>query len=88
MNQAQSLQPQAKNHSSKLAPERLLPLPKVEESTGFKSSYIYELIKSGGFPAPVKIGSASRWRQSEIQEWIAQRIQESTDSKQTEGSHE
>ncbi len=40
-------------------PERLLRLSKVEESTSFKSSHIYELIKKGEFPAPVKIGNAS-----------------------------
>jgi predicted DNA-binding transcriptional regulator AlpA len=59
------------------ADERLLPLPVVESKTGFKSSFIYQLIKDGKFPKPVKIGNASRWRQSEVQAWIAEQIQNS-----------
>lgn len=56
-------------------PERLLPLPEVESRSGFKSSFIYQLIKEGKFPRPVKIGTASRWRESEIQQWIHNQIQ-------------
>ncbi|MER2510838.1 MAG: AlpA family phage regulatory protein [Nitrosomonas ureae] len=48
--------------------ERLLPLPDVESRTGFKSSFLYQLIKEGKFPKPVKIGNASRWRESEVQQ--------------------
>lgn len=51
------------------ATEKLLPLQQVESCTGFKSSFLYQLIKSGKFPAPVKIGTSSRWRESEIQAW-------------------
>lgn len=54
--------------------ERLLPLPEVKSRTGFKSSFLYQLIKSGKFPAPVKIGTSSRWRESEIQAWIHNQI--------------
>jgi predicted DNA-binding transcriptional regulator AlpA len=64
------------------ADERLLPLPVVESKTGFKSSFIYQLIKDGKFPKPVKIGNASRWRQSEVQAWIAEQIQNSKLSRQ------
>lgn len=55
-------------------PERLLPLPEVESRSGFKSSFIYQLIKEGKFPKPVKIGAASRWRESEVQQWIHAQI--------------
>lgn len=54
--------------------ERLLPLPEVESRSGFKSSFIYQLIKEGKFPKPVKIGAASRWRESEVQQWIQDQI--------------
>jgi len=54
--------------------ERLLPLPEVESRSGFKSSFIYRLIKENKFPAPVKIGNASRWRESEVQQWIHDQI--------------
>lgn len=56
--------------------EKLLPLPDVEASIGFKRSHIYDLIKQGKFPAPVAIGSSRRWTQSSIQNWIAEKIQQ------------
>ena len=58
-----------------LLSEKLLPLTEVLNRVGFGSSYVYELIKIGEFPAPVKIGNASRWRESEVQEWIAKQIE-------------
>lgn len=61
--------------------ERLLPLPEVESRSGFKSSFIYQLIKEGKFPKPVKIGTASRWRESEIQAWIFNQIEGGTSGK-------
>lgn len=57
------------------ATERLLPLPEVESRTGFKSSYLYQLIKGRKFPPPLKIGNASRWRESEVQAWIHAQIE-------------
>ena len=61
--------------------ERLINLNEVEFQTGFKSSFIYQLIKEGKFPAPVKIGTASRWKLSEIQAWIQAQIESSTSGK-------
>ncbi len=63
------------------ATEKLLPLPEVESRSGFKSSFIYQLIKQGKFPPPVKIGNASRWRESEIQQWIHAQIESSSSGK-------
>lgn len=65
------------------ATEKLLPLPEVESRSGFKSSFLYQLIKSGKFPAPVKIGTSSRWRESEIQAWIQAQIESSTSGKRS-----
>ena len=65
-------------------PERLIPLPEVESRSGFKSSFIYQLIKEGKFPKPVKIGSASRWRESEVQQWIHNQIEGSASGKRSE----
>lgn len=56
-------------------PERLLPLSEVESRSGFKSSFIYQLIKENKFPKPVKIGTASRWRESEVHQWIHAQIE-------------
>lgn len=51
--------------------DRLLTLQQVEGLVGLKRSTIYEAIRRDGFPAPVKITDrASRWRESELQEYI------------------
>ena len=55
--------------------ERLLSIAEVGTTIGFKSSSIYLKIQQGTFPAPVKIGAASRWRESEVQAWIQKQIQ-------------
>lgn len=54
--------------------DRLLRLENVVELVGFKSSKIYALIASGDFPSPIKIGNASRWPESKIDAWIAERV--------------
>lgn len=58
--------------------ERLLPIDKVESVVGFKRSHIYALIKQNKFPAPVIIGTNSRWPETAVQSWIAEKIQQST----------
>lgn len=64
--------------------ERLINLDEVERITGFKSSYIYSQIQRRLFPQPVKIGTASRWRESQVQQWIHNQIQGSTSGKRSE----
>jgi prophage regulatory protein len=61
---------------SKSAPhERLLRLPEVESMVGLRKSSIYEGIKAGTFPAPVKLSRrAVCWPASAIDAWIADRI--------------
>lgn len=68
------------------ATEKLLPLPEVESRSGFKSSFIYQLIKQGKFPPPVKIGNASRWRESEVQQWIQNQIKGKSSGKHAGGA--
>ena len=63
--------------------ERILRLPVVEDRTGKGKSSIYEGGKQGTFPRPIKLGPrASGWLESEIDEWIAQRIRETRGSEQ------
>lgn len=51
--------------------ERLLRLPEVEGLVGLRKSKLYDLVKQGQFPAPVKLGPRSvRWRASAILKWI------------------
>lgn len=55
-----------------LAPGRLLRMPEVEGMVGIKRSTIYERIKVGRFPAPVKSGSRiSVWRENDLRAWLA-----------------
>lgn len=78
----QLLQPKEHQPPSQL--ERLLYLAEVEFQTGFKSSFLYQLMKEGKFPKPVKIGTASRWRESEVQAWIHAQIEGSASGKRME----
>lgn len=50
-------------------------LPIVRRQTGLSGATIYRLIKSGTFPAPVKVGiRASAWVGAEVDRWVAERI--------------
>lgn len=50
--------------------DRLLKITEVGTQVGLGKSAIYEMITAGTFPAPIKIGCASRWSQVEVQKWI------------------
>ena len=54
--------------------DRLLRLSEVQTRTALGRSTIYRLMRNGDFPEPLKIGArAVRWRESEIEEWLAAR---------------
>jgi prophage regulatory protein len=53
--------------------ERLLKLADVEFMVALRKTTIYGLVEQKRFPAPVKIGKATRWRASEISQWVADR---------------
>ena len=56
----------------------LIRLPEVQRRTGYSKAWIYRLLKEQRFPQSVKIGSRSiAFIESEIDEWIDQRIAES-----------
>jgi len=54
----------------------LLRRPQVLERTGIKTTRLYEMIASGEFPAPVRIGNgrAVAWVSSEVDEYIAKLV--------------
>ena len=57
-------------------PERLLRLPEVESMVGLRKSSIYDAMKRGEFPAPVRLSRrAMCWPASAIDTWIAARIE-------------
>lgn len=56
--------------------ERLLRLPEVSHQTGLGKSAIYQRVRAGTFPAPVKLGSrAATWPLSAISQWVNDQIQ-------------
>lgn len=55
---------------------RLLRMPQVLYRVGLKKTVIYERIKAGSFPKPIKLGSASAWPEHEVEAWIAQQVEE------------
>ena len=59
-------------------PMKLLPLPAVKERTGLSRSTLYEMMKAGTFPKPVKINVRKNgWIEHEVetvmQSWIQSR---------------
>jgi prophage regulatory protein len=60
---------------------RLLRLHVVKARTGRSRSCIYDDIKRGSFPRPVKLGPrAVAWVESEVDAWIAARIEARDDA--------
>lgn len=54
--------------------EKHLRRPAVLEITGLSTTTIYDLMKLGKFPRPIKLtGRAVAWPESKIAEWLAQR---------------
>jgi|SRR6056297_2277147 len=59
------------NHSE---PTRLLRRPEVEARTGLSRSTLYDWMKRGEFPQPVKLGERLvAWRDSDIAAWLESR---------------
>jgi prophage regulatory protein len=57
--------------------KRILRGKAVQQRVGLGQSSIYNKIKAGEFPKPIKISErAVGWLESEIEEWIAARIEE------------
>lgn len=57
-------------------PEKLLRLPAVMAIVGMGKSSVYEGVKNGTFPAPIKLSRrAVCWPESHIAAWVAERIQ-------------
>lgn len=53
---------------------KVIRLPAVMDMVGMCKASIYNMVKRGDFPAPLKLGpKASGWLISEVQGWINQR---------------
>lgn len=56
--------------------QKLLRRPDVEARTGLSRSTIYDWMKRGEFPQPVKLGSRLvAWRENDIGDWLESRQQ-------------
>jgi prophage regulatory protein len=56
--------------------EVLLRQPAVLARIGLSKSTLWELVRRGQFPRPVRISSrAVAWRSSEVERWIAERTE-------------
>ena len=53
----------------------LIRIASVCHQTGVKRAMIYKLLRQDQFPRPAKIGRASVWAQSEITDWIKDRLE-------------
>lgn len=61
--------------TTQIYPKRVLRLIDVQNQIGLGRSKIYQMIKAGTFPSPIKLsGKASGWLESEISEWIEKQI--------------
>ncbi len=61
----------SKDYAEIRSDERLLRLPHVLALSGFKKTKLYQMIKIGDFPCPIKLGKRiSVWPQSKIDEWL------------------
>ena len=61
-----------------------LRLPVVKKLTGLSRSSIYLRIKSGHFPAPVRLGGrAVGWVEEEVENWARDRVRESRTTRRT-----
>ena len=60
--------------SSHPSSDSLLRRPDVEKLVGLKRAWIYQLMRQGEFPLPVRLGDrAVAWRESDIAAWISER---------------
>lgn len=56
-------------------PQSLLPIRSVQAQTNLGRTKIYELIRKGEFPAPIKLGArTARWPAAVIDAWIQKKI--------------
>ena len=60
----------------------ILRLPAVMANIGLSRSSIYLRVAEGTFPKPVSLGArAVGWLESDIQEWLRQRVELSREAK-------
>ena len=56
------------------ADDPLIDMTFITTYTGMTDKWFYKLIGDGLFPKPIKLGRSSRWRKSEVENWMRERI--------------
>jgi prophage regulatory protein len=77
---ATSIRLQQNSNTNTSINPRIIRWPKVHDKVGLCRSHVHQLITKGLFPAQIKLtpnGRASGWVESEVNEWLEQRIAES-----------
>ncbi|MGS7254876.1 helix-turn-helix transcriptional regulator [Enterobacter hormaechei] len=59
--------------------DQLVDMAFITTYTGMTDKWFYNLINEGKFPKPIKLGRSSRWKESEVEEWVQERIEQSRD---------
>ena len=49
----------------------------ITRLTGLSDKWFYKLIQEGVFPKPIKMGRASRWLKTDLEEWLQAKINDS-----------
>jgi len=57
-----------------LSEDQFVNMTFITRLLGVSDKWIYQLIKDGIFPKPIKLGRSSRWLQSEVEAWLQARI--------------
>lgn len=65
------------NNNASLLNDQLVDMTFITNYTDMTDKWFYKLIKDGEFPKPIKLGRSSRWLQSEVENWMQQRIAQS-----------
>ncbi|HDZ1137291.1 TPA: AlpA family transcriptional regulator [Klebsiella pneumoniae] len=60
-----------------LTEDKLVDMLFITNITGLTDKWFYKLIKDGEFPKPIKLGRSSRWLQSEVENWLRERVKAS-----------
>ncbi|WP_447954473.1 helix-turn-helix transcriptional regulator [Klebsiella grimontii] len=62
-----------------LLDDQLVGMAFITNFTGMTDKWFYRLISENAFPAPIKLGRSSRWRKSQVEAWLLERMKLSED---------
>ena len=57
-----------------LLDDQLVDMAFITNFTGMTDKWFYRLISEARFPAPIKLGRSSRWRKSQVEAWLQERM--------------